>query len=164
MGRHGDIIAESVRLERIHRLRSQNPPVPIEQSPIPGCSDGPRHRFFYFDDYMDLAEQLAKAGWIDAEQLDGIMRSFGIDHAPEPMREVLRCDYLALWATLRARRSGLSEADEAERASFEYAERALPTVARAHLRLAQPSQQVTGIVLQICSVQLLDIFWPDDGA
>lgn len=159
-------ISCELRNQRINELRAQNPPIPVEKSVCPGPPGAVRHRFFYFDDYSDLAEQLAAAGWIEPMQRDAITRSFFCDHTPEPMKEVARCDYLALRASLRARAPSLEEADEAESASFEYAKQVLPTVARTHLRLAQLPEHYTGLHLQVVNLQLTsnDVCWPGNGA
>jgi len=165
--KHGVKVCEGVRSERIERLRARNPGVPVESSVIPGPAGVVRHRFFYFDDYMDLAEQLGTAGWLEPEQRDSVMQAFSIDHTPEPVQEVMRCNYLALRGALRARKPFLEQADEAEKESFVFAELALPTVARAHLRLAQVPQQFTRLVLEIVSLDIAaaDVYWPnEDGA
>merc|ERR1712048_70769 len=106
------------------KLRARNPAVPVGQSIIPGPVGAVRHRFFYFDDYMDLAEQLTSAGWLGPEQRDAVMGAFVVDNYPDPQQEAISCNFLALRAALRVRRSQLSEADEAEVEAFANGERA----------------------------------------
>lgn len=54
----------------------------------PGCSDKALpifHRFFYFLDYADLAQQLANAGWITSRQKSSILQAVSTDvqeHGP----------------------------------------------------------------------------------
>lgn len=142
----GTVVSADERSQRTASVRKKHPPIAAESS---GSAGPMRHRFFYFDDYMDLAEQLTAAGWLEPEQGDAVMQAFIIDNTPDPLQTALTCDYLALRAALRCREAALSEADEVELQSFEKAKALLPAIERAHLRLAPLSPECTGLSFEV---------------
>mmetsp|Transcript_10714 Transcript_10714/g.24415 ORF Transcript_10714/g.24415 Transcript_10714/m.24415 type:complete len:706 (+) Transcript_10714:64-2181(+) len=55
------------RQKKVDELRSHHPG--IKQ----GSDPRERHRFFYFTDYEELAQELYESGWLEQNQLDGIL-------------------------------------------------------------------------------------------
>lgn len=70
--RSGDFVTPPARrAQRVQELRRMFPPEG------PGEAPESRLRFFYFEDYADLARQLASAGWIEAAQAEVVLRAVG---------------------------------------------------------------------------------------
>merc|ERR1712176_1177927 len=92
-------VTDTKRAALVHRLRAEHPPLSPEQSvmTVNGCHQS-RHRFFYFLDYGDLAQQLAAAGWIESEQCDSILRAVKRDQLPDLNSRMRECDFRGLRA------------------------------------------------------------------
>lgn len=121
------------------------------------AADGTRHhRFFYFDDYQDLAEQLAEAGWIRSDQRDNILRAFCRDRMPDLVSCAQACDLQSLREGIATWSESIGEADEADVQAYEHAGAALADVVRATVQLAMPPEDISHIVLQVLDVRTTD--------
>eukprot|EP00928_Gymnodinium_smaydae_P033924 TRINITY_DN24166_c0_g1_i1.p1 TRINITY_DN24166_c0_g1~~TRINITY_DN24166_c0_g1_i1.p1 ORF type:complete len:561 (-),score=133.22 TRINITY_DN24166_c0_g1_i1:12-1694(-) len=69
------LLERLAELRRLHPARSVTAPWKCDNVAIAGEGEYcPRHRFFYFTDYPDLAAQLAAAGWLSGAQGDAVAR------------------------------------------------------------------------------------------
>eukprot|EP00929_Paragymnodinium_shiwhaense_P117038 TRINITY_DN8715_c0_g1_i1.p1 TRINITY_DN8715_c0_g1~~TRINITY_DN8715_c0_g1_i1.p1 ORF type:complete len:760 (-),score=100.95 TRINITY_DN8715_c0_g1_i1:329-2608(-) len=147
----------------VKRIRKAHPALPPELTAVHSATDCQRHRFFYFQDYIDLAEQLAGAGWLEPKQRDAIVRAAGRDNIPEPLTLAESCDLVGMQASLDAKRAMAceAEADEAEMECLEAAQLLLPAVVATHLRLVPPPDafETSALLLQILSVQMHGTSW-----
>jgi len=128
------------------------------------ADDGPvglqRHRFFYFTDYSNLAEQLALAGWIRRSQCQAIRRAAERDSMPDLGTCVAACDLRGLRQGIANWSESMAEGDEVEQDLFRHAGEVLPDLVRAHVRIAVPPPGTTGIVLKVVGIWLGNFRWP----
>merc|ERR1719265_938055 len=94
-----------VRAYKTAQVRGVFPAIPPSRSRVaalPSAEGLVRHRFFYFSDYEDLANQLVDAGWLLPEQGAAVGRAAARDRLPDPLYRALRCDLTGMRAALEA--------------------------------------------------------------
>lgn len=112
------------------------------------------HRFFYFEDYAELAKDLNAAGWIYSDQLDAIIAAHKRDCTlPDLVNLVDTCDLKGLRKGINQWSENVNVGDETEQEAFELAGAALAHVMRAHVQLAVPYASTNSISLQIMGVR-----------
>eukprot|EP00930_Biecheleria_cincta_P070737 TRINITY_DN58350_c0_g1_i1.p1 TRINITY_DN58350_c0_g1~~TRINITY_DN58350_c0_g1_i1.p1 ORF type:complete len:730 (-),score=109.51 TRINITY_DN58350_c0_g1_i1:402-2591(-) len=151
------------RLATINRIRQQRRAVKTCHSN--GQASGlSYHRFFYFEDYAELAKNLEGAGWIYSEQLDAILAAHKRDCTlPDLTALVDTCDLKGLRKGINDWSENVNVGDETEQEAFELAGAALAHVVRAHLQLAVPLASTTSIALQVLGVRFhadSNLKWP----
>jgi len=104
------------RHERRERLLAKYPSDQIDGKP--------RWRFYYFDEYDDLASQLCASGWISHDQALSVKRAAERDRRPCLMQHVQQLDLEALQEGLDLMRPCLHELDEIETGNFKKADEA----------------------------------------
>jgi len=153
-------VPEWRRLKLVRETRAKYPA--LAKSTM--ASDRPaglqRHRFFYFTDYSNLAEQLALSGWIGRSQCQAILRAAERDSMPDLGTCVAACDLGGLRQGIATWSESMAEGDEVEQDLFRHAGEVLPDVVRAHVRLAVPPPGTTGIVLTVIGIWLGNFRWP----
>jgi len=145
------------------KIRQKYPAVPWKCG-VDGSvsSQGPRrHRFFYFENYWDLARQLVAADWIEPAQAAAIERAARRDELDLAVLAA-QCDLRGLRSAFDSWSESRDEFDEVEKEAFELAGECLPHVLAAHLRLAIPVDGVREVVLQVRSIRSNDgqTIWP----
>lgn len=159
-----DNVTEAQRNDVVQRIRNRYRPVPEDKAVGRGPPGAARHRFFYFDDYWDLAEQLARAGWLAPEQRDAVHRAVTRDAIPDPAAMVRNCDLEGLVAAIEMKKAhSIEEADEVELETFAWCQTSLPVVAAAHLHFGSPPPGTTGLRLQATVAKIGGIYWPGHG-
>jgi len=156
----GHAVSSTARQATVRRLRGAHPGV---ERPL-GCAAprAPHHRFFYFDNYRELAGQLTEAGWLAPAQNAAILRAFARDCVPSPLTLAQAFDLRGLKSALEAKQANsLQEADEAELEAFVQAHHLLPAIEEAHIKLGAPPCQVKALRLHLSSVALGDLAWPN---
>jgi len=154
-------VPEWRRLRLVRETRAKFPAL-AKQSSM--ARDGPvgiqRHRFFYFTDYSNLAEQLAASGWIQRSQCQAILRAADRDSMPDLGTYVAACDLRGLRQGIANWSESMAEGDEVEQDLFRHAGEVLPDLVRAHVRLAVPPPGTTGIILKVIGIRLGNFRWP----
>lgn len=138
-------VSAGERAARLADVRREHPPHPEHAALAAGAgaAAGERHRFFYYVDCVDLAEQLAAAGWIGPQQLVSVKRAHARDCARDPEDAAQAHDLMALKSSIKTWRDEASELDCHERAALARAEAALTSLEKAESGAAAPTVQPT---------------------
>jgi len=139
-------------------MRMKYPALPPEAQVMEAAGPGPKHRFFFFTHYLDLAEQLAQASWISSAQRDAVERSFARDLLPDPVELAKERELENGQAALTAKLSrGIDDADEVERKMFNTAEVLLKSLAHSTARLEIPKKgEAVALAVQVLGFSLDD--------
>lgn len=154
----GENVPAEVRDGIVDRMRKTYIPAPG------GPSGAIRHRFFYFEDYLDLAGQLTVAGWIAQAQRDSVHRGILRDNVPDLDAIVRNCELEGLMAVLDKKKANcIEEGDEVEQEQFARCQKSLPIVAAAHLHVGAPPDGASELKLLAVSAKIGDVQWPERG-
>lgn len=147
------------------RVRSIHRPVHEIHSAVEPANGGSRDRFFYFADYMDLAEQLGAAGWISNDSRDRVQKAVVRDSVPQPADMVRAVDLEGLEMALENKKKhSIEEADEQELEAFASAQVSLAAVASAHLHIGAPPENASHLVLKATFVEVHKRDWPSTSS
>jgi len=166
----GFVVPERQRSELVRRVRIKYSPLSVERSQtdsVEGEASVPlRHRFFYFENYQDLAKQLCDAGWLNAEQEQAVERAAKRDRLADPLKAAMLYDLKALRKALNewSMSPSQEEWDEAELENFSTAGLHLPSVLRTHVRLALPPPEARRLVLRVRDVKVAGQYFAADTA